>query len=73
MDQLQTLFFGTATQDQVDHINEKLQSLNRFTEEERKVSNVHYHILNVTLGDLTNVHQALVKLETATSMTEKNI
>ena len=28
--------------------------------------------MNVTLDDLTNVHQALDKLETATSMTEKN-
>ena len=63
--------FGTATQDQIDHINEKSQSLNRFTEEERKFSNVHSHILNVTLGDLPNVHQALNLLETATSMTEK--
>ena len=27
--------------------------------------------MNVTLGDLTNVHQALDKLETTTSMTEK--
>ena len=36
--------FGTATQDQIDHINEKLQSLNQFTEEERRVRNVHSHI-----------------------------
>ena len=35
--------FGTAIQNQIDHINEKLQSLNRFTEEERKVHNVHSH------------------------------
>ena len=48
-----------------------MQSLNQFTEQERKVLNVHSHILNVTLGDLTNVHQTLDKLETATRMTEK--
>ena len=47
-----------------------MQSLNQFTEEERKVLNVHSRILNVTLDDLTNVHQALDKLETATRMTE---
>ena len=63
--------FGTATQDQIDHIHEKLQSLNSFTEQERKILNVHSHILNVTLGDLTNVHQALNKLKTAPRMTEK--
>ena len=62
--------FGTATQDQIDHIHEKLQSFNQFAEEERKVFKVHSHILNVTLGNLTNVHQALDKLETATRMTE---
>ena len=32
---------------------------------------MHFHILNVTLSDLTNVHQALDKLETATRMTKK--
>ena len=31
---------------------------------------MHSHILNVTLGDLTNEYQALDKLETATRMTE---
>ena len=36
--------FGTATQDQINHINEKLQSLNQFTEEERRVRYVHSHI-----------------------------
>ena len=36
--------FGTTTQDQIDHINEKLQSLKQFTEEERRVRNVHSHI-----------------------------
>ncbi|XP_045119165.1 uncharacterized protein LOC123509094 [Portunus trituberculatus] len=62
--------FGTATQDQVDFIHKRLQSLDSFTEEERKLLNVHSHVINVTLNELTNVHQALEKLETATRVTK---
>ena len=62
--------FGTATQDQVDIIHKRLQSLDSFTEEERKLLNVHSHVINVTLNELTNVHQALEKLETATRVTK---
>ena len=47
-----------------------MQSLDSFTEQERKILNVHSNILNVTLGDLTNVHHALDKLGTATRMTD---
>ncbi|XP_045108474.1 uncharacterized protein LOC123503109 [Portunus trituberculatus] len=62
--------FGTATQDQVDIIHKRLQSLDSFTEEERKLLNVHSHVINVTLNELTNVHQTLEKLETATRVTK---
>ena len=64
------ILFGTATQDQIGFIHDRLQPLDSFTEQERKILNVHSSILNVTLGDLTNVHQALDKLETVTRMTE---
>ena len=47
-----------------------MHSLDSFTEQERKILNVYSGILNVTLDDLTNVHHALDKLETATRMTE---
>ena len=77
---LANTLFGTATQGQVDLIHKRLQSLDTFTEEERKILNVHSKVINVTLKELTNVHQALEKLETATRVTktllqkmEKNI
>ena len=80
MGSLANTLFGTATQDQVDVIHNRLRSLDTFTEDERKLLNVHSRVINVTLNELNNVHQALEKLEVATRVTktlmtkmEKNI
>ena len=68
---LANTLFGTATQGQIDFIHDHLHSLDTFTEQERRLLNVHSSILNVTLKDLTNVHHALDKLEKASRLTEK--
>ena len=68
---LANTLFGTATQGQIDHIHDRLHSLDSLTEQERKLLNVHSSILNVTLKDLTNVHHAVNKLEKASKLTEK--
>ena len=67
---LANTLFGTATQGQIDIIHNRLNELQTLTEEERKLLNVHSSIINVTLHDLTNVHQALDKLEKASRLTE---
>ena len=67
---LANTLFGTATQAQVDFIHKRLSSLDTFTEEERKILNVHSEVINVTLRELTNVHHALEKLEKATHITK---
>lgn len=67
---LANTLFGTATQSQIDFIHKRLTSLDKFTEEERKILNIHSQVINVTLKELTNVHQALEKLESATRVTK---
>ena len=68
---LSNTLFGTATQSQVDKIHEHLHTLDDVSENERKLLNVHSHVLNITLLDLTSVHDAIDKLQKASDLTEK--
>ena len=46
---ISNVLFGTATQDQVDAIHEKLQRVGSMTERERIILNVHSTTLNMTI------------------------
>ena len=63
--------FGTATQEQIDLIHDKLSVLESLTEDERRLLNVHSRILNLTLTDLTKVNLAITKLQQASRITER--
>ena len=70
---LANTLFGTATQDQIDYIHDRLHSVETLTEQEREMLNIHSQAINVTMIDLKNVHKVIVKLEKVSNATAKMI
>ena len=70
---ISNVLFGTATQEQVDEIHNKIQSIDRLTERERIMLNVHSSTLNMTIREMRSMEAALSKLQEATDLSNKII
>ena len=60
--------FGTATQGQIDSINDRLDTLNELTEKERVQLNVHSELLNATIRNQKAIEGALQGILNATAI-----
>lgn len=63
------LLFGTATQAHTDIIHGKFSRFHSLPEEEQRQLNLHTKVLIVTVRDLSNVHSAIFRLESASPLT----
>ena len=70
---ISNVLFGTATQEQVDEIHNKIQSIDRLTEKERVMLNVHSSILNMTIREMRSMESALSKLQETTDLSSRII
>ena len=70
---ISNVLFDTATQEQVDEIHNKIQSIDRLTEKERVMLNVHSSILNMTIREMRSMESALSKLQEATDLSSRII
>ena len=70
---LANLLFGTATQEEVNNIHNKINKLETLTENERNQLNVHTKLLNITIRDMRHIQSAIERLETAANNTFKLI
>ena len=62
--------FGTATQEQVDTIHNRIDELSSLTEEQRRQLNLHTEILNVTARNMAIMGTALQRLEKAVNLSD---
>ena len=70
---ISNVLFDTATQEQVDEIHNKMQTMNRLTEKERVMLNVHSSTLNMTIGEMRSMEAALSRLQEASTLSDKII
>ena len=73
MGSLSNMLFGTATQDQIDTIHNKLQAMEILSEKERNMLNLHSSTLNMTIRNMRSMRSALSRLEQASSLSHKII